>query len=349
MMSEKVGNGKTALITGIRGQDGAYLGQLLLEKGYTVFGADRRSGDSSNWRLKELGIESQIKIVYMDLLEFENVYRIIERIQPDEIYNLAAQSFVHTSFEQPILTSEVNAIGVLRLLEIIRTLKPEARFYQASTSEMFGEVQEIPQTEKTPFYPRSPYGVSKLFAHWAVVNYRESYDIFACSGILFNHESPFRGLEFITRKITYGIAKIICGLQEKIVVGNLDAKRDWGYAKEYVEGMWLMLQQDKADDYILSTGETHTVREFIEYAFDCAGFRIQWQGQDVTTKGVDEKTGKILIEVSPEFYRPAEVNLLLGNPSKAKEKLGWQPEIKFKELTKMMVESDIKRIEQEQR
>ncbi len=339
---------KTALITGIRGQDGAYLGRLLLEKGYTVFGADRRSGDSSNWRLKELGIENEIKIVYMDLLEFENVYRIIEKIQPDEIYNLAAQSFVHTSFEQPILTSEVNAIGVLRLLEIIRTLKPETRFYQASTSEMFGDVQETPQTEKTPFYPRSPYGVSKLFAHWSTVNYRESYNMFACSGILFNHESPLRGLEFITRKITYGIAKIIYGLQEKIVVGNLDAKRDWGYAEEYVQGMWLMLQQDKADDYILSTGETHTVREFIEYAFDCAGFEIRWEGQGAKTKGIDEKTGKTLIEVSPEFYRPAEVDILLGNPSKAKEKLPWQPKTKFEELTRMMTEADIKRVKQEQ-
>ncbi|MFH1861124.1 MAG: GDP-mannose 4,6-dehydratase [bacterium] len=340
---------KTALITGIRGQDGAYLGRLLLEKGYTVFGADRRSGDSSNWRLKELGIEQDIKIVYMDLLEFENIYRIIERIQPDEIYNLAAQSFVHTSFEQPILTSEVNAIGVLRLLEIIRTLKPEARFYQASTSEMFGEVQSIPQTEKTPFYPRSPYGVSKLFAHWAVVNYRESYNMFACSGILFNHESPFRGLEFITRKMTYGIAKIIHGLQEKIVVGNLDAKREWGYAKEYVEGMWLMLQQEQADDYILATGETHTVREFIEYAFDCAGFRIQGEGQGVETKGSVENTGTVLLEVSPEFYRPAEVDLLMGDPSKAKEKLGWQPKTKFGELARMMTEADIKRVKEEKR
>jgi len=340
---------KTALITGIRGQDGAYLGRLLLEKGYTVFGADRRSGESGNWRLKELGIENEIKITYMDLLEFENIYRTIERIKPDEIYNLAAQSFVHASFEQPILTSEVDAIGVLRLLDIIRTIKPETRFYQASTSEMFGKVQEIPQTEKTPFYPRSPYGVAKLFAHWMIVNYREAYNMFTCSGILFNHESPLRGLEFITRKLTYGIARIKHGLQDKIVVGNLDAKRDWGYADEYIQGMWLMLQQEQADDYILATGETHTVREFVEYAFDSVGFKIRWEGQDVLTKGIDEKTGKVLIEVSPEFYRPAEVELLLGNPAKAKERLGWQPVVKFEELVRMMTEADIGRVIEEKR
>ena len=335
---------KRALITGIRGQDGAYLAQLLLEKGYEVYGADRRSGDSSFWRLKELGIEKYVKIIYMDLLELTNIMRVIETIKPDEVYNLAAQSFVAASFEQPLLTAEINAMGVLRLLEALRTIKPDTKFYQASTSEMFGKAQEIPQTEKTPFYPRSPYGVAKLFGHWITVNYRESYN---SSGILFNHESPLRGLEFVTRKITYGVAKIKYGLQDKIVLGNLDAKRDWGYAKEYVEGMWLMLQQEEPDDYILATGESHSVKEFVETAFKIAGYEILWEGEGMSTKGIDKKTGKVLVEVSPEFYRPAEVDILLGNPEKAKKKLGWEPKTKFEELVKIMVEWDIKRIERE--
>lgn len=338
---------KKALITGIRGQDGAYFAQLLLEKGYEVYGADRRSGDSSNWRLKELGIENDVKIVYMDLLELTNVMRVIEKVMPDEVYNLAAQSFVQASFEQPILTADIDAMGVLRLLETLRTVKPDAKFYQASTSEMFGKVQEIPQTEKTPFYPRSPYGVAKLFGHWITVNYRESYDMFACSGILFNHESPLRGLEFVTRKITYGVARIKYGLLDKIVLGNLDSKRDWGYAPEYVEGMWLMLQQDKPDDYVLSTGETHTVREFVEKAFEAAGFKINWEGEGVNTKGLDADTGKVFVEVSPEFYRPAEVDILIGIPQKAEEKLGWKPSVKFEDLIRVMVEADIGRVEKE--
>ena len=338
---------KKALITGIRGQDGAYLAKLLLEKGYEVWGADRRSGDSSFWRLKELGIEKYVKIVYMDLLELTNIIKVIKEVQPDEVYNLAAQSFVQASFEMPILTADVNALGVLRILEALRNFKPDAKFYQASTSEMFGKVQAIPQDEKTPFYPRSPYGVAKLFGHWITVNYRESYNMFACSGILFNHESELRGLEFVTRKITYGVAAIKHGLQDKIILGNLDTKRDWGYAPEYVEGMWLMLQQETPDDYVLATGETHTVKEFVEKAFEVAGFRIVWEGEGIETKGIDEKTGKILVEVSPKFYRPAEVDMLIGNPEKAKKRLGWKPKTKFEDLVKIMVEADLNRVAKE--
>lgn len=337
---------KKALVTGIRGQDGAYLAKFLLEKGYEVWGADRRSGDSSNWRLKELGIEKEVNIIYMDLLELTNIMRVIEKVQPDEVYNLAAQSFVGVSFEQPILTAEIDAMGVLRLLEAIRTLKPDTKFYQASTSEMFGKVQEIPQTEKTPFYPRSPYGVAKLFGHWITVNYRESFNIFACSGILFNHESPLRGVEFVTRKITYSLAKIKYGLQDKLILGNLDAKRDWGYAPEYVEAMWLMLQQDEPDDYVIATGETHTVREFVEKAVQIAGFEIEWEREGIDTKGIDRKTGKVIVEVSPKFYRPAEVDILVENPKKAKEKLGWESKTKFEELVEIMMEADLKRISQ---
>lgn len=335
---------KRALITGIRGQDGAYLARLLLEKGYEVYGADRRSGDSGFWRLKELGIERDVKVRYMDLLELTNIMREIERIRPDEVYNLAAQSFVHVSFEQPILTADIDAIGVLRLLEALRIIRPEARFYQASTSEMFGRVQTIPQNEKTPFYPRSPYGVAKLFGHWITVNYRESYNIFACSGILFNHESPLRGLEFVTRKLTHGIAKIKHGLQDKIVVGNLDSKRDWGYAPEYVEAMWLMLQQSEPDDYVIATGETHSVREFIEHAFKHAGFDVIWNGKGLEEKGIDRKTGRVVVEVSPEFFRPAEVDILIGDASKAKERLGWSPNTRFEDLVRIMVEADMRRI-----
>lgn len=335
---------KRALITGIRGQDGAYLARLLLDKGYEVYGADRRSGDSSFWRLRELRIEKDVKIRYMDLLELTNIMREIERIKPDEVYNLAAQSFVQASFEQPILTADIDALGVLRLLEALRTVKPDTKFYQASTSEMFGKVQTIPQNEKTPFYPRSPYGVAKLFGHWITVNYRESYNMFTCSGILFNHESPLRGLEFVTRKLTYGIARIKHGLQDRIIVGNLDSKRDWGYAPEYVEAMWLMLQQQKPDDYVIATGETHSVREFIELALRYAGIDIVWDGKGLEEKGVDRKTGKTLVEVSSEFFRPAEVDVLIGDPSKAKEKLGWSHKIRFEELVKIMVEKDLERI-----
>ena len=335
---------KVALITGIRGQDGAYLAKLLLEKGYEVYGADRRSGEGGFWRLRELGIEKDVKVVYMDLLEFTNILRIIEKIKPDEIYNLAAQSFVAASFEQPILTSDINSLGTLRLLEVIRTVKPDTKFYQASTSEMFGKVKTLPLNEESYFYPRSPYAVSKLFAHWIAVNYREAYNIFACSGILFNHESPLRGTEFITRKVSLAVARIKYGKQDKLVVGNLDAKRDWGYAPEYVYGMYLMLQNDKPDDFVLATGEAHSVREFIEEAFKVAGFEIYWEGKGLEEKGRDAKTGKVLVEVSPEFYRPAEVDVLVGDYSKAKKILGWEPKTTFKELVRIMVEEDLRRV-----
>jgi GDPmannose 4,6-dehydratase len=335
---------KVALITGIRGQDGAYLAKLLLEKGYEVYGADRRSGEGGFWRLKELGIDKDVKIVYMDLLEFTNIFRTIEKIKPDEIYNLAAQSFVAASFEQPILTSDINSLGTLRLLEVIRTVKPDTKFYQASTSEMFGKVKTLPLNEESYFYPRSPYAVSKLFAHWITVNYREAYNIFACSGILFNHESPLRGTEFITRKVSLAVARIKYGKQDKLVVGNLDAKRDWGYAPEYVYGMYLMLQNDKPEDFVLATGEAHSVREFIEEAFRVAGFEIYWEGRGLEEKGRDAKTGKVLVEVSPEFYRPAEVDVLVGDYSKAKKILGWEPKTTFKELVRIMVEEDLRRV-----
>lgn len=335
---------KKVLITGIRGQDGSYLAKLLLEKGYQVFGADRRSGESSVWRLKELGIEKEVKIIYMDLLELTNILKVIERIMPDEVYNLAAQSFVQVSFEQPIITTDIDALGVLRILESLRITNPKAKFYQASTSEMFGYVNEIPQNENTPFHPRSPYGAAKLYGHWITINYRESYNLFACSGILFNHESPLRGEEFVTRKITTGIAKIKYGQQEKLVLGNLNSKRDWGYAGDYVKGIWQILQQEKPDDYVLATGENYSVKEFIEEAFKVVGFDLIWEGKDVNEKARDKKTKKVLVEVSSEFYRPAEIDFLLGDYRKAKTKFGWQPQTSFKELVRLMVEKDLQRI-----
>lgn len=340
---------KKALVTGIRGQDGCYLAQYLIGKGYKVFGADRRSGDGAGWRLREMGLADKVEMIDMDLLETSNVLNVIDRLKPDEIYNLGAQSFVQASFDQPLLTGNVDGLGVLRLLEAVRTCHPKARFYQASTSEMFGKVQQIPQNEKTPFYPRSPYGAAKLYGHWMVRNYRESYGLFACSGILFNHESPMRGPEFITRKMTLGLARIKYGLQEKITVGNIDSKRDWGYAKEYVEGMWLMLQQKKADDYVLATGETHTVRELISHAARYAGFDLVWAGKGVNEKAKDRKTGKVIVEISPKFFRPAEVDLLLGSPAKAKKELGWKPKTKFAELVRIMTEADLRRAEKEAR
>ncbi len=333
---------KRALITGIRGQDGAYLAKFLLEKGYEVIGGDRRSSDGDYWRLKALGIDKEVKIVYLDLLELTNIMRVIDKYKPDEVYNLAAQSFVQASFEQPLLTSEVNALGVLRILEALRVFMPEVRFYQASTSELFGKVQAIPQDENTPFYPRSPYGVSKLFAFWITKNYREAYGMFAVNGILFNHESPLRGLEFVTRKITYGLARIKYGLQDKIILGNLEAKRDWGYAPEYVEAMWLMLQADTPEDYVVATGETHSVREFVEIAAEVCGFQLVWKGKGTEERGIDQKTGKTIIEISSEFYRPAEVDILLGNPRKIYEKLGWKPRTSFRELVQIMMEADLK-------
>jgi GDPmannose 4,6-dehydratase len=338
---------KKALITGITGQDGAYLAKLLLDKGYEVYGAYRRSAVLNLNGLKYLGVDEKVRYLPLELLEFTNIYRAIERIRPDEIYNLGSQSFVALSFEEPIFTADVTALGPLRVLEAIRAVKPDTKFYQASSSEMFGKVQAIPQNEKTPFYPRSPYAASKLFAHWITVNYRESHGIFGCSGILFNHESPLRGLEFITRKVTDGIARIKNRLQDRIVLGNLDSKRDWGYAPEYVEAMWLMLQQDKPDDYVVATGETHSIREFAERAFRYAGFDIVWEGKGIEEKGIDRGTGKVMVEVSPQFFRPAEVDILLGDYSKARERLGWQPRTKFQDLVSIMVEADIKRIEKE--
>ncbi|MGL4609134.1 MAG: GDP-mannose 4,6-dehydratase [Trueperaceae bacterium] len=318
---------KTALITGITGQDGVYLAELLLNKGYRVVGAERRASTRNRQRLDELKITEQIEFVDFDLADQGNITRGLEKIAPDEVYNLAAQSFVALSFEQPVMTGDVTGIGVARLLESIRTVNSKIRFYQASTSEMFGKVQAVPQTESTPFYPRSPYGVAKLYAHWLTVNYRESYNIFGCSGILFNHESPLRGVEFVTRKITLAVARIKHGLQKELRLGNLDAKRDWGYAKEYVEGMYLMLQQNTPDDYVLATGETHTVKEFVKAAFEAAG--LDWQQYVV---------------LDPAFERPAEVDLLLGDPSKAKRVLSWQPQTTFEELVTLMVEADLKRV-----
>jgi GDPmannose 4,6-dehydratase len=335
---------KKAMITGITGQDGAYLSRLLLEKGYEVYGAFRRTSDLHLNRLKYLGVDRAIHYLPLELLEFTNIYKAIERVQADEFYNLGAQSFVALSFDEPIYTTDVTAMGPLRVLEAIRVLNPQTKFYQASSSEMFGKVQTIPQDETTPFYPRSPYSIAKLAAHWATVNYRESYGLFACSGILFNHESPLRGLEFVTRKITHGIAEIQHGLQEKLTLGNLNARRDWGFAPEYVEAMWRMMQQSQAEDYVVATGETHTIREFAEHAFQAVGIDIRWEGKDSQEKGFDKKTGKIFVEVSPEFFRPAEVDLLIGNAKKAETKLGWKPRTKFQDLVHLMVEADLKRV-----
>lgn len=335
---------KKALITGITGQDGAYLAKLLLDKGYEVYGAFRRTSDLQLSRLRFLGIENEVKFVPMELLEITNLCRGIEKIEPDEIYNLGAQSFVALSFEEPIFTAEVTGVGVLRMLEAIRSVNPNIRFYQASSSEMFGHVQMTPQNEKTPFYPRSPYGFAKLFAHWATVNYRESYQLFACSGILFNHESPLRGFEFVTRKITDGVAKIKHGLQDKLTLGNLSAKRDWGYAPEYVEVMWRILQQPEPDDFVVATGENHTVREFLYHAFSRIGILLEFVGEGPDEKGINTSTGEVVIEVSKAFFRPAEVDTLLGDASKAKQKLGWRSETSFEALVSCMVDADCKRI-----
>ncbi len=336
---------KTALITGITGQDGAYLAKLLLEKGYEVHGAYRRSASFNVWRLAELGIEKEVKLVPMDLLEFSNVLNVVDKIKPDEVYNLAAQSFVAISFEQPIYTCEVDGLGVTRLLEALRKGAPHARFYQASTSEMFGKVREVPQTEKTPFHPRSPYGVAKLYGHWITVNYREAYDMYACSGILFNHESPLRGAEFVTRKITRTLAQIKNGLAETLHLGNLDAKRDWGFAGDYVDGIYRMLQHDSPEDFVLSTGSAKTVREFVDYASQVANMKIEWHGEGANESGVDTITGKTVVQVRTDFYRPAEVELLLGDSSLAREKLGWEPNVSFHELAEMMMEADLRRVQ----
>lgn len=338
---------KKALITGITGQDGAYLSKLLLEKGYEVYGAFRRTSDLHLNKLKFLGIDDKVNYVPLELHEFTNIYRTIEDIQPDEIYNLGAQSFVALSFEIPVYTADVTALGALRTLEAIRNINPKIKFYQASSSEMFGKIQASPQNEKTPFYPRSPYAASKLFAHWITVNYRESYGIFACSGILFNHESPLRGLEFVTRKITHSLARIKLGIQNELRIGNLDSKRDWGYAPEYVEAMWLMLQQPEPDDYVIATGEIHSVREFTEIAFKNIGIDIEWSGKGINEKGIDKTSGKTLVIVDPKFFRPAEVNSLLGEYSKAKRELGWTPKTTFNDLVRIMVKHDLVLVQKE--
>jgi len=334
---------KKAIITGITGQDGSYLAKLLLEKGYEVYGAYRRSASANVWRLDELGVADQVKMISLELLEYSNIQKVIDKVQPDEFYNLAAQSFVGTSFDQPLYTAEVDGMAVTRILEAIRTVNPAIRFYQASTSEMFGKVQAIPQTETTPFYPRSPYGVAKLYGHWITVNYRESFGLHASSGILFNHESPMRGMEFVTRKITASFARIKHGQQDVLELGNMDAKRDWGFAGDYVEGMYRMLQQEQADDYVLATGETYPVREFVTLAAQGAGFELEWQGEAEAEKAVDRKTGKVLVQVNPEFYRPAEVELLIGSPEKADSKLGWKRQVSFPQLVEMMVSADLNR------
>lgn len=337
---------KTAIITGVTGQDGAYLAALLLAKGYKVYATYRRTATTNFWRISELGIKnhSNLKLIEYDLTDLGSTIRLLERTQATEVYNLAAQSFVGVSFDQPMTTSLISGLGPLNLLEGIRIVNPKIRFYQASTSEMFGKVQKIPQTEETPFYPRSPYGVAKLYAHWMTINYRESYDIFGASGILFNHESPLRGLEFVTRKITDAVARIKLGKLDCLELGNLDAKRDWGYAKDYVEGMWLMLQADKPDTYVLATGRTESVREFIRMAFKAADIDLVFKGQAENEVGVDLNTGKIVVRVNPRFYRPAEVDLLIGDPNKAKCELGWEHNTTLEELCQMMVAADLVRI-----
>lgn len=336
---------KKAIITGITGQDGAYLAQLLLEKGYVVYGTYRRTASVNFWRIEELEIHNHpnLHLIEYDLTDQANTIKMVSDIRPQEIYNLAAQSFVGVSFTQPLATAHITGLGCVHLLEAIRIIDPTIKFYQASTSEMFGLVQEIPQKESTPFYPRSPYGVAKLYAHWMVVNYRESYNIFASSGILFNHESPLRGREFVTRKITDSVAKIKLGKLDCLELGNMDAKRDWGYAKDYVEGMYLMLQASAPDTFVLATNRTETVRDFVTMAFKAAGIELAFSGKDEQETAVDIATGKTVVKVNPKFYRPAEVDLLIGDPQKAKEVLKWEPKTTLEELCSMMVKEDIRR------
>lgn len=336
---------KTSIVTGITGQDGAYLAELLLSKGCVVYGTYRRTSSVNFWRIDELGIRNHpnLNLVEYDLTDLGATIALLQKVAPDEIYNLAAQSFVGVSFEQPSTTAQISGLGALNLLEAIRLVNPKIRFYQASTSEMFGRVQAIPQNEGTPFYPRSPYGVAKLYAHWMTINYRESYDIFGCSGILFNHESPLRGREFVTRKITDSIAKIKLGKLDCVELGNLDAKRDWGFAKEYVEGMWRMLQVDVPGTYVLATNRTETVRDFVEMAFKAAGISVEFEGRFENETAVDVDTGKIVMRINPKFYRPAEVDILIGDPAHAKAILGWEPRTTLEELCLMMVEADLRR------
>jgi GDPmannose 4,6-dehydratase len=355
---------RTAIVTGITGQDGAYLTELLLEKGYKVFGTFRRTSSVNFWRLQEVGVlnHPNLHLLEYDLTDLSSSIRLLEQAKPTEIFNLAAQSFVGVSFDQPVTTAEITGIGALNLLEAIRIVNPQIRYYQASTSEMFGKVQEVPQREETPFYPRSPYGVAKLYAHWITINYRESYEIFGASGILFNHESPLRGREFVTRKITDTVAKIVYGQAPLLELGNMDAKRDWGFAKEYVEGMWRMLQVDEPDTFVLATNRTETVRDFVEMAFKAVGISLEFQGsadnEVAVIGGIDHqrlaekipdgiesfvKEGMVVVKVNPKFYRPAEVELLIGNPQKARDKLGWEPKTSLEALCEMMVEADLGR------
>lgn len=337
---------KKAIVTGITGQDGAYLAQHLLNEGYKVYGTMRRLSSMNLWRIQDLGIENDpnLELVDFDLTDEAGAIRLIDRCELDEVYNLAAQSFVGVSFEQPVTTANITGLGATNLLEAIRMVNPKIRFYQASTSEMFGKVQEIPQTEKTPFWPRSPYGVAKLYAHWITINYRESYDIFGSCGILFNHESPLRGLEFVTRKITHAVAMIKQGKQDVLELGNLDAKRDWGFAGDYVKGMHLMLQAEQPDVYVLATNVTTPVRDFVMMAFAAVGITIEFKGQGVNEVGIDVATGKEVVRVNPKFYRPAEVDLLIGDPAKAVRELGWEPKVQLNELCEMMVQADMKRV-----
>lgn len=336
---------KNALITGITGQDGSYLAELLLEKGYNVYGIMRRKSVVDYGNVEH--IKDKIHFIYSDMTDVISLINAMKISQADEVYNLAAQSFVATSWEQPIATADIDAIGVTNMLEAIRTVKPSAHFYQASTSEMFGLVQEMPQTEKTPFYPRSPYGVAKIYGHWITKNYRESYNLYACSGILFNHESERRGKEFVTRKITDAVARIKLGVQDYMELGNMDSKRDWGHSKDYVRAMWLMLQQDTPDDYVIATNETRTVREFVEMAFSYVGIFVEWRGEGVDEIGVDKETGKTIVKINKKFFRPAEVDVLLGNPEKADSVLGWTREIPFAELVSRMVDNDMKLVAEE--
>ncbi|CAG4904695.1 GDP-mannose 4,6-dehydratase [Paraburkholderia gardini] len=335
----------SAVVTGVSGQDGAYLSQLLLEKGYTVYGSYRRTSSVNFWRMEELGVlgHPNLHLIEHDLTDPGSTFRLVEKAKPREIYNLAAQSFVGVSFDQPVTTAEITGLGAVNLLEAIRVLDQSIRFYQASTSEMFGKVQAVPQTESTPFYPRSPYGVAKLYAHWMTVNYRESYGIFGASGILFNHESPLRGREFVTRKITDSVAKIKLGKLDVLELGNLDAKRDWGFAKEYVDGMWRMLQADQPDTFVLATNRTQTVRDFVTMSFKGAGMDIEWRGRAEQEVGIEPDSGRVLVRVNPKFYRPAEVDLLIGDASKAASTLGWKPDTSLETLCEMMVDADIRR------
>jgi GDPmannose 4,6-dehydratase len=342
---------KKAIITGITGQDGSYLAEFLLKKNYKVYGIIRRGSSFNTWRVDHLHENSKYSgkffLHHGDLTDSTNLIRLIKKIEPDEIYNLGAQSHVKVSFDVPEYTANSDALGVLRILEAVRLLDmtKKVKIYQASTSELYGKIQETPQTEKTPFYPRSPYGVAKLYAYWIIKNYREAYDMYACNGILFNHESPRRGQTFVTRKVTMGLAKIKMGKQDKIYLGNLEAKRDWGYAKEFVEAMWLMLQQEKPKDFVIATGETHSVRELVEETCKALEIEIEWKGEGIDEVGIDKKTGKTIIEIDPEYFRPTEVDLLIGDGSKAEKELGWKPKTKFKDLVKLMAEADLEIVE----